>query len=95
MSALLYSAIGVAMFGIGLFGVLAIPHALKKILSLNICGVGIFMIFIANSTADTGAVDYVPHAIVLTGIVVAVAGTALALFLICRINDYASQQKKG
>ncbi|MCG9760017.1 MULTISPECIES: NADH-quinone oxidoreductase subunit K [Pseudoalteromonas] len=92
MEGSLYTAIGIAMFGIGLFGVVALAQAMKKILAVNICGVGIFMIFIANSTAVNGSVDYVPHAIVLTGIVVAVAGTALALSLVCRIYDKTKQQ---
>ncbi|MCO7187988.1 MULTISPECIES: NADH-quinone oxidoreductase subunit K [unclassified Pseudoalteromonas] len=83
--ALLYGVFGIALFGIGLFGVLAIAHVVKKILAINICGVGVFMVFIANASSGA-APDFVPHAMVLTGIVVAVAGTAMALSLVVRIN---------
>ncbi|AZZ98054.1 NADH-quinone oxidoreductase subunit K [Pseudoalteromonas sp. R3] len=83
--ALLYGVFGIALFGIGLFGVLAIAHVVKKILAINICGVGVFMVFIANASSGASP-DFVPHAMVLTGIVVAVAGTAMALSLVVRIK---------
>ncbi|WP_125559263.1 NADH-quinone oxidoreductase subunit K [Pseudoalteromonas rubra] len=89
--ALAYSVFGIILFGIGLFGVLAIAHVVKKILAINICGVGVFMVFIANASSGASP-DFVPHAMVLTGIVVAVAGTALALSLVCRINALEKQE---
>jgi multicomponent Na+:H+ antiporter subunit C len=50
---------------------------------------GIFLILIAAAykPLNTGAVDPVPHAMVLTGIVVSVSVTALALILACRVQE--------
>jgi multicomponent Na+:H+ antiporter subunit C len=85
-SALLYSATGVVLFGIGLLGLIVAPHIIKKVLAINIAGIGVFMIFVANAAGTDGVTDPVPHAMVLTGIVVAIAGTALALSLACKIK---------
>ncbi|QTL34648.1 MULTISPECIES: NADH-quinone oxidoreductase subunit K [Pseudoalteromonas] len=90
--AMLYAVFGIVLFGVGLFGVLAIAHVMKKILAINICGVGVFMVFIANASSGVAA-DFVPHAMVLTGIVVAVAGTAMALSLVVRINALEQQEE--
>ncbi|TQV85119.1 Na+/H+ antiporter subunit C [Exilibacterium tricleocarpae] len=82
---LFYSICGIALFGIGLYGLLIPPHILQKILAVNVMGTGVFMVLIATAQSRAPAIDPVPHAMVLTGIVVAVAGTALALSLVCRI----------
>ena len=82
---LLYSIAGIILFGIGLFGVIAAAHIIRKLIAVNIMGIGVFMVLLA--TARHGAVtDPVPHAMVLTGIVVAVAGTALCLWLALKIH---------
>ncbi len=83
---LLYSAMGIALFGIGLGGLIIAAHIIRKILAINIMGIGVFMLLVATADNAAGAPDPVPHAMVLTGIVVAVAGTALALSLISRIH---------
>ena len=84
----LYSLCGVGLFAMGLFAFLAVTHMLRKVLALNIVGAGVFMVLIAvahpqRSSALTQP-DPIPHALVLTGIVVAVSATALALALICQ-----------
>ncbi len=84
---LIYSVCGIALFGIGLYGLIIVPHILQKILAVNIMGVGVFMLLVAAGHNPGGVSDPVPHAMVLTGIVVAVAGTALALSLVCRIGE--------
>lgn len=82
----IYTIAGSAMFCIGLYGLLAMAHTIRKILAINIMGIGVFMLLLA--TAGHGDItDPVPHAMVLTGIVVAVAGTALCLRLIVAISD--------
>lgn len=77
---LLYALAGAALFAIGLAGLLALPHLLRKILAFNILGSGAFLILVGLGQRD-GNVDPVPQAMVLTGIVVAIAATALALAL--------------
>ena len=77
---LLYALAGATLFAIGLAGLLALPHLLRKILAFNILGSGAFLILVGLGQRD-GSVDPVPQAMVLTGIVVAIAATALALAL--------------
>ncbi len=82
---LLYSITGIVLFGIGLFGVIAAAHIIRKLIALNTMGIGVFMVLLA--AARHGVVtDPVPHAMVLTGIVVAVAGTALCLWLALQLQ---------
>ncbi|MFZ5831028.1 MAG: cation:proton antiporter subunit C [Planctomycetota bacterium] len=85
----LYLLSGGALFAMGLFGLLATTHLLRKILAFNIMGAGVFMVLIslahpARSANEAAGIDPIPHALVLTGIVVAVSATALALALTCR-----------
>ncbi len=82
---MLYCAAGIALFGIGMFGVIVATHIIRKLIAVNIMGIAVFMVLLA--TARHGAVtDPIPHAMVLTGIVVAVAGTALCLWLALQIR---------
>jgi multicomponent Na+:H+ antiporter subunit C len=88
MSATLYGLLGAALVGIGLFGLLARPEALVRILAFNLLGGGIFLVFGALTRRPGGAglaADPVPQAIVLTGIVVAFAATTLAVGLVLRL----------
>jgi multicomponent Na+:H+ antiporter subunit C len=77
---LLYALAGAALFAIGLAGLLALPQLLRKILAFNILGSGAFLVLVGLGQRD-GIADPVPQAMVLTGIVVAIAATALALAL--------------
>ncbi|MCE7874424.1 Na+/H+ antiporter subunit C [bacterium CPR1] len=66
----------------GLFALIAYPHSLRKILAANVAGTGVFMIFVAlGYQGPERPIDPVPHALVITGIVVAVCATGLALTL--------------
>jgi multicomponent Na+:H+ antiporter subunit C len=78
----LYSLTAAALFVMGLYALLAYPNLLRKILGMNVMGVGVFMLFIAQAySSGDNPPDPIPHALVLTGIVVAVCATALALNL--------------
>ena len=82
----LYALGGVMLFCIGLWGLAVRPHLLHKVLALNIMSTGIFLVIVAIARrvpADTP--DPLPHAMVLTGIVVTVSATAFALALVKRI----------
>jgi len=48
--------------------------------------VGVFMLLVTSAKNVNSTPDPVLHAMVLTGIVVAIAGTALALFLAGKIH---------
>lgn len=77
------------LVGIGLYGLIVHPSALRKILSFNILGGGIFLLFgvIARRGAAAGLLaDPVPQALVITGIVVAFSATALGVAIILRLD---------
>jgi multicomponent Na+:H+ antiporter subunit C len=86
----------------GLYALMAYAHLLRKILGLNVMGVGVFMMFIAKAYAGPGfQPDPVPQALVLTGIVVAICATALALNLAFQLEaatrhaDLAEDEEDG
>jgi multicomponent Na+:H+ antiporter subunit C len=91
-AALLYALAGAALFAIGLAGLLLQPHLLRKILAFNILGSGAFLILVGLGQRD-GVTDPVPQAMVLTGIVVAIAATALALALARQLLDLSGQMR--
>jgi multicomponent Na+:H+ antiporter subunit C len=86
----LYGGAGLILFVLGLWSFLVHAPLLRKLIALNIMGGGVFHVLIAVAyRGDVQAPDPVPHALVLTGIVVAVSATALALALGNRLEDDA------
>lgn len=86
---LLFALCGIGLFGIGLRGTLLQHVLLLRLISLNICGAGVFLMFVAISyRPGLQFTDPVPHALVLTGIVVAVSATAMALALGRRLQEH-------
>lgn len=86
----LFGLCGAALVGIGLYGLLTDPRLLRKIISFNLVGSGVFLLFgvVARRGAAAGlGGDPVPHALVITGIVVAFSATALAVALLIRLHD--------
>ncbi|MCB2181543.1 MAG: cation:proton antiporter subunit C [Desulfobulbaceae bacterium] len=85
----LYSFCGLFVFFMGFFALIACSHPLRKILAVNVMSTGVFLILVAGAyrPASVGDIDPVPHAMVLTGIVVSVSVTALALILACRVQE--------
>ena len=74
--------------GLGLYGLIANPQPLRKILAFNLLGSGVFLLFgvVARRGAASGfGGDPVPQALVITGIVVAFSATALAVALLLRL----------
>ncbi len=83
--ALLYGLTAAVLFGIGVFGFLTRPQLLRRLIALNVMGSGVFLLLVAFARRDPDFVDPVPHAMVLTGIVVAVSTTAFGLALARRL----------
>ena len=82
----LYALLGVALFVLGLNALLVHRHLLKKILALNVMCSGVFLTLVALAARNPQLpADPVPHAMVITGIVVTVSATALALRLMLRV----------
>lgn len=81
-TALFYGVTGAVLTALGLRAALLQAPLLRKILAINVMGVGVFLILIATAYRGPDLpADPVPHALVLTGIVVAVSATALGLAL--------------
>jgi multicomponent Na+:H+ antiporter subunit C len=95
MSATILFSLGAsALVGLGLYGLIIHPEPLRKILAFNLLGGGVFLLFgvVARRGAAAGLLaDPVPQAIVITGIVVAFAATALAVALLLRLFGETGQ----
>lgn len=89
--ALWYALVGTALFSIGLLGLLLHRHLLRRVLALNVMASGVFLIFVALARRAGTLPDPVPHAMVLTGLVVSVSATALGLVLIARVQRLHGQ----
>lgn len=88
----LYALTGVVLFGIGFYSVVVHAHRLRKVLAVNVMGSGVFLVIVALAyRVPDGPPDPVPHAMVLTGVVVAVSATAVALSLVRRIYQDPSR----
>ena len=90
----LFGVSSAALVGLGLFGLIINPQPLRKILSFNVLGGGVFLLFgvVARGGAAVGlGSDPVPQALVITGIVVAFSATALAVALLLRLFEETGQ----
>jgi multicomponent Na+:H+ antiporter subunit C len=88
MSATLFGLCGAAAAGLGLYGLITNPQPLRKMLAFNLLGAGGFVLFgVVSRRGATGSfsADPVPQALVITGMVVALAATALAVALLLRL----------
>ena len=86
----LYGVCSTVLVGLGLYGLIMHPEPLRKILAFNLIGGGVFLLLgvVARRGAATGfSGDPVPQALVITGLVVAFASTALALALLVRLSS--------
>jgi multicomponent Na+:H+ antiporter subunit C len=72
-----------------------LTDVIRKVLSINIMGIGIFMLLVATSALAPDLIDPIPQAMVLTGIVVAAAGSALMLQLAIKIDQQLRTDKVG
>ncbi|MDP2002299.1 MAG: NADH-quinone oxidoreductase subunit K [Desulfurivibrionaceae bacterium] len=84
-SGLIFAITGVVLFAMGSAGMLLVAHLLRRILAFNLMGSGAFLILVGLAQRG-GIPDPVPQAMVLTGIVVAVAATAVALALLRKLH---------
>jgi multicomponent Na+:H+ antiporter subunit C len=82
----IYAVTAMLLFVAGFGALLAAAHLLRQIIALNVMSSGVFLLLIGIARRDGAEVpDPVPHAMVLTGIVVAVSISAFALALARRI----------
>jgi len=81
-SSYFFALAGVALFCIGLRALILRAHLLRKVLAVNLMGSGTFLVLVAPAAPG----DPVPQAMVITGIVVAVSASALALNLMLKVR---------
>jgi len=88
----------VVLMMIGLYIVIAHGNLIKKIIGLIIFQTSVFIFYISMAKVDDGTAPILaddiilysnplPHALILTAIVVGIATTALALSLVVRIKE--------
>ena len=92
--AALSGLVGAGLVGLGLYSLIVNPQPLRKLLAFNLIGSGVFLVF--GIVARRGAIgpfpfDPVPQAMVITGIVVAFAASALAVALMQRLAEEAGR----
>lgn len=77
----LYALTGAALVGIGFFGLIAARHLLRRVIAFNLIGSGLFVFLGATGTRGEAS-DPIPQALIITGIVVALSASALAIGLV-------------
>lgn len=91
-----------ALFLIGLYGILAPPHLVRKLMGMNIMQSAVIVFFIILAYKDDATppiarygdhepvveqyINPLPHTLMLTAIVVSVSTTGVALALLIRIH---------
>jgi multicomponent Na+:H+ antiporter subunit C len=87
-SSMLFALVGVGLIGLGLYALIIRGHLLRKVLAFNIISSGVFLVLAGLAAGGAAeASDPVPQAMVLTGIVIAVAATAFALALMLALRQ--------
>lgn len=87
-TALLYSFGGILLIGVAMHRLVLTTDLLRRVVAVNVLAAGVASLLIAAAyRGQDAAADPVPHAFVLTGIVVLVSTTAAALALIRRLDD--------
>lgn len=81
MSLTAFALTGSALVGLGVYGLLAQPHLLRRVIAFNLIGSGLFLFFGAAGARGVG-LDPIPQALIITGIVVALSASALAVALV-------------
>jgi len=87
-AATLFGLCAAILVGLGLYGLIVDPRPLRKLLAFDLLGGGVFLLFgiVARRGAAAGfGADPVPQAMVITGIVVAFAASALAIAVMLRL----------
>jgi len=95
MSTTTILGIGAAVIiAVALHGVICSATPLRRIVALNLLGGGIFLLIGVAARRGAGAgfeSDPVPQALVITGIVVAFAGSSLAVAILTRLHAVRNQ----
>ncbi|MCG5529059.1 NADH-quinone oxidoreductase subunit K [Halorhodospira sp. 9621] len=75
------------VFGIGLYSLIVSLHLLRQTMALKVMGSAVFLVLVTSVGEVDGSLDGIAQALVLTGIVIAVAAIAFALALIVALAE--------
>ncbi len=81
-----YFVAAAVIVALGLYGAIAWRPLVRKLIAINVMGAGVFLTLVAAAARPPHEPDPAPHAMVLTGIVVTVAATGLAVTLVRRLQ---------
>ncbi|MGB0953507.1 MAG: cation:proton antiporter subunit C [Planctomycetota bacterium] len=95
---MLHYVVAVFLMMAGFYIVIAQGNLVKKVIGINMLQTSVFLLFITMAKVDGGTAPIVteaggpysnplPHALMLTAIVVGIATTAVGLALVVRIHD--------
>jgi multicomponent Na+:H+ antiporter subunit C len=88
--------LAVALTAMGVTSVLLTSDLVRRIVALKVASGGVMMLLLGLAyRAEPTAPDPVPHALVLTGIVIMVAVTGLGLGLVRRVEATEDHHAKG
>lgn len=88
--------LGMTVTVVGILGTLLIGDLIRRIVALNIASAGVMLVLLAVAyRVDPDEPDPVPQALVLTGIVIMVAVTGVALGLARRIEALGEDDAEG
>lgn len=92
----LYAGAGAMLVAMGFYSLAFHTHVYRRILAWNALGSGVFLILgaIARRNAVEGVSDPLPQALVITGIVVSISATALALAIARRLRRLEGTVKR-
>jgi multicomponent Na+:H+ antiporter subunit C len=89
----LFASAALGLVALGLYGVVTAPSLFRRLLSVNVMANGTFMFLVAVGRLHASPEpDPLPHAMVLTGIVVAVSVTAVGLGIVRRLHRFEVEQ---
>jgi multicomponent Na+:H+ antiporter subunit C len=90
----LYGMTAALLFWLGLYGVISSREVLRKIMAVNIMGGAVFLLLVSVARRNfIENPDPVPHAMVLTGIVVALSATGFAIALARRLAQVTGRDQ--
>lgn len=88
----LYMGLAMTIFLMGLHGLLTLTDPLRRLIAVNLMSSGTFLVMVALASRSDPP-DPVLHALVVTGLVVAISATAFALRLVTASLDFAEQSE--
>lgn len=83
----LFLALGAVVTVLGAVRLLTTADAMRRVVALNVTGAGTLLILVSLAANGPGEPDPVLQALALTGIVITISVTGLALVLVRRIED--------